>query len=1294
MQVSSSTFPNTPRSMSCDSSIDESLYSTPRATPKKTGITALHSTSPWHQDQARCFLQNLNNFIPLGCLVGQGSSSTHADAEQWTEVFQIPWAARLDAWAATLEDFISAGWIRVFVTSGLPGSSRTIFRIYILAADAGHRFIQRYDKAARSRYPMWRSLVEAVDTSPDLWDGLSTEQVPRPFEMWAAADAESLFWMFNNIPSPSPDPNEVDNIFRKQALTDILDPSMNLKGFRTKLYPYQRRSAGLMLQRESESRLYLDPRFEMRIAPDGSKYYYNPRDFAFHRQPMRYEAGKGGILAETMGLGKTVMTLALVVSTLGFIPKVPVEYSQTKPRKTVGRLVDMCIAAAHRFSIPWKTLLDDNQTEATSIKQLKNSVFSYEIPQIPIRLNRTTTIPPPKIKTMAATTIVVVPRNLCSQWQSEIEKHVEPGVLNILVMEDLKKDLPSADDLRKYDLILFSRNRFEQESRDGSDEQGRRFSKTPLACNCPYIGATRTRDCTCLRTDDLYSSPLKDLHFLRVIIDEGHSFSSTNSLAALVAERLVTADHRWVVSGTPAKDLLGVEMDIFSTDHDLTDMSEEEQRAAVLDQRKGFNAKEDTQGAVKSLGSLISHFLQIKPWSSGQGERGALWEEYIYRHEDPRKKTYTAFSKALRQTLEAVVIKTRPEDVERDIELPTLTYETVKLEPSFYDKITANLFTLVLTSNAVTSERTDRDYLFHKESAKARFELISNLRRSAFFWTGFSEDDVTNAIKNGGTYLAKDNIKCSQEDRTLLEECIRDAKAILACQGWKGMSMTHEMGLFIKDWPQNSAEHWTLDGTNPMLTGATQISEAQDYVHSRLGLDEPDANLTGEGIKAMVRARTRGRQETDSAKSTSKNGLVKPGVPSSSVNGEPSKKRSSPTKRSKAKPQTPDPNISEEGPPRKRRRTTHPSSPATDPITTSPTVPPEPPPTLPSSSPLHQTHLLGTASAKTSHLLSEILAHHQTEKILVFYTSTNSAFYLAQCLEILHIPHLIYARTLPAATKSSYIVRFNDLTTERVMLMDVAQAAFGLNLSSASRVYFINPVCRPGVEAQAVKRAHRIGQTREVKVQTLVLKGTVEEGMWERSRRMSRDEHRGVKVLEEDEGVKGVVMGARLLELGEMGKGGEAKVALLKVPQTVFFREGWERWGDGKWVKKRRGSVDGKGEAEKSEKLTVETKKGKRKRGDEGSASPVKEEIKVEVKALEGPKKKKKAVGFALAEAPGAGSSAGTGSPSQSSVAFASTETRMDVDSQAILKAEAVSTEPVSAGKSAVKEVVSSLFGG
>merc|ERR1711939_831744 len=165
---------------------------------------------------------------------------------------------------------------------------------------------------------------------------------------------------------------------------------------------------------------------------------------------------------------------------------------------------------------------------------------------------------------------------------------------------------------------------------------------------------------------------------------------------------------------------------------------------------------------------------------------------------------------------------------------------------------------------------------------------------------------------------------------------------------------------------------------------------------------------------------------------------------------------------------------------------------------------------------------------------------------------------IAQVLELLHIKHEIYAKSLAAHLKSEYVVRFDQEQQDRVLLMDVKQAAFGLNLSSASRICFVNPVCRPNIEAQAIKRAHRIGQTRKVHVETLVLKGSIEEKMLERSKRMTRVEHMDAKVLEDDGGMQEIIQSARLIPLTDDETNGKAQMALLEEPQQLWGRPGWQ----------------------------------------------------------------------------------------------------------------------------------------
>jgi SNF2 family DNA or RNA helicase len=54
-----------------------------------------------------------------------------------------------------------------------------------------------------------------------------------------------------------------------------------------------------------------------------------------------------------------------------------------------------------------------------------------------------------------------------------------------------------------------------------------------------------------------------------------------------------------------------------------------------------------------------------------------------------------------------------------------------------------------------------------------------------------------------------------------------------------------------------------------------------------------------------------------------------------------------------------------------------------------------------------------------------------------------------------------------------------------------------LNLTAAEYVYILDPWWNPAVEAQAVDRAHRIGQTRPVFAYRLITRDTVEEKVLE-----------------------------------------------------------------------------------------------------------------------------------------------------------------------------------------------------
>ena len=66
-----------------------------------------------------------------------------------------------------------------------------------------------------------------------------------------------------------------------------------------------------------------------------------------------------------------------------------------------------------------------------------------------------------------------------------------------------------------------------------------------------------------------------------------------------------------------------------------------------------------------------------------------------------------------------------------------------------------------------------------------------------------------------------------------------------------------------------------------------------------------------------------------------------------------------------------------------------------------------------------------------------------------------------------------------------------------LFLISLKAGGLGLNLTAAEYVFLLDPWWNPAVEAQAVDRAHRIGQTKPVFAYRLIAKDTVEEKVLE-----------------------------------------------------------------------------------------------------------------------------------------------------------------------------------------------------
>jgi superfamily II DNA or RNA helicase len=134
----------------------------------------------------------------------------------------------------------------------------------------------------------------------------------------------------------------------------------------------------------------------------------------------------------------------------------------------------------------------------------------------------------------------------------------------------------------------------------------------------------------------------------------------------------------------------------------------------------------------------------------------------------------------------------------------------------------------------------------------------------------------------------------------------------------------------------------------------------------------------------------------------------------------------------------------------------------------------------------------GEASAKFEVLLSRLREIvDEGHKALVFSQFTTL---LALLRGRLHEEHITFeyldGRTRDRAER---VARFEGDAACPVFLISLKAGGVGLNLTAADYVFLLDPWWNPAVEAQAIDRAHRIGQTRHVIAYRLIARDTVEE---------------------------------------------------------------------------------------------------------------------------------------------------------------------------------------------------------
>ncbi|KAL1965519.1 hypothetical protein VTN77DRAFT_5602 [Rasamsonia byssochlamydoides] len=94
--------------------------------------------------------------------------------------------------------------------------------------------------------------------------------------------------------------------------------------------------------------------------------------------------------------------------------------------------------------------------------------------------------------------------------------------------------------------------------------------------------------------------------------------------------------------------------------------------------------------------------------------------------------------------------------------------------------------------------------------------------------------------------------------------------------------------------------------------------------------------------------------------------------------------------------------------------------------------------------------------------------------------------------------------TMSFSARNRALEAFRDDDNITILLATIGAGGVGLNLTSASRVYVMEPQYNPAAIAQAVDRVHRLGQTREVTTIQFIMKDSIEEKIFELAKKKQR----------------------------------------------------------------------------------------------------------------------------------------------------------------------------------------------
>jgi hypothetical protein len=318
------------------------------------------------------------------------------------------------------------------------------------------------------------------------------------------------------------------------------------------LYPHQRQALAWMLSKEQPGPDALPPLYSLEAGR--GTYLHSLTLHSYQRKP---ELTLGGMLCDDMGLGKSLVALALVLAHPPpgrvFEPPPPEAAAAAVESESTVTVLEAAEAAGGAATAP-----TERAVEAMAVPELKAELKLLRWPVsgkksvLAERLREARAAPPAPgpVPTAAAAsasasvlavraptpTLIVCPLSVLSVWEGQVDAHVARGLCRVHVYHGPARTKLAAE-LTAADIVLVT---YDTLANECSSESSAGAGASGGAGAGAGAGVSKKRARPAL---------LEGIRWHRVILDEAHVIRNTKTSRYRACAQLDAA-HRWCLTGT------------------------------------------------------------------------------------------------------------------------------------------------------------------------------------------------------------------------------------------------------------------------------------------------------------------------------------------------------------------------------------------------------------------------------------------------------------------------------------------------------------------------------------------------------------------------------------------------------------------------------------------------------------------------------------------------------------------------------------------------------------------------